>query len=353
MIDIIVSIFLNAIPLGILFIPLVFIWKKAIGKLYMRIVIGIAVFYLIYWVLPIIFQFRIDPKELEGGNTTLGVGFIATHFISLIIQFFSYPLTTLPFIFFVSPFVSFILVWNRLRKEEGSKRENLAQISYVYKESPFERIKSEIIRNDWSREKEILKLMIILLPISLYLLQVILDITNLESFSLSTGETALGWFLEILFIYLAILLFSIELIFSSQIALKGRNFGEKMREQAYNSFKTVGIPISILSLVLFVINYLDSIDVIIYFFAYFIMGSIIFILFLDIFEPISILIFIKLIDWWKNRKFKKIDYSNFYFNLIFGVIALLIVISIFYLGFIIVSPFFGEPESPEYKSLLE
>ena len=229
--EIFYSILLNALPLIILIIPLFFIWKKTVGKLHFRIVIGITVFFLIYWVLPIIFQVGETTDELgvplaEEGNIAYGVAYIAAHFGSLVTLFFSYPMVTLPFIFFVAPFISLLILWNKLRKEEGSLNVNLEYLSYEIKESPLERTKKELIRNNWVREKEILKLMVVLLPISLYLLQVILEISGLQDESITTGETALGWFLEILFVYLATLIFSIEILFSSQIALKGRYFGE-------------------------------------------------------------------------------------------------------------------------------
>lgn len=355
-IEIIFMIFLNALPIILLIIPLFFIWKKTIGKLYLRVVLGIIVFYLIYWILPIIFQVGETPNELvvppaEVGNIAYGFAYIFTHLGSLIAQFFSYPIITLPFIFLVAPFISIILVWNRLRKEEGSLRSNLEQLTYEIKESPLERTKRELIRNNWSREKEILKLMIVLLPISLYLLQVILEISGLQEESLTTGETALGWFLEILFVYLAVLIFSIELLFSSQIALKGRFFGEQIRKQTYKSLYTIGAPMSILSIILFAMQYTASIVIIIYFFAYFIMASIIFILFLDIFEPISIMIFVKLINWWKNRKKKKLNAQNFYYMLVFGALAL---VTYFVLNLVLTNyvyaPLFGAEESAIYNA---
>lgn len=329
--EILYSILINVLPIIILIIPLFFIWKKTIGKLYFRIVTGIIIFFLIYWVLPLIFQVGEDPDELtlpaSGVDTSYSIAYIISHFGSLIMLFFSYPMVTLPFIFFVAPFISFILIWNKLRKEEGTLRSNLEQLSFEIKDSPIERTKKELLRNNWKREKEILKLLIVLLPISLYLLQVILEIAILPTESITTGETALGWFLEILFVYLATFIFSIELLFSSQIALKGRFFGEKIREQTYKSLYTVGAPISILSIILFIAQNINSIDLlftIFYFFAYFIMASIIFVLFLDVFEPISIFIFLKLINWWKNRKKQKADYTNFYYMLIFGALALII-----------------------------
>ncbi len=357
--DIIFTLLLNALPIIILIIPLFFIWKKVIGKLYFRIVLGIVVFYLIYWILPIIFQIGVEPinlgvSESNEGNATLGIGFIISHMLSLILLFSSYPLVTLPFIFFVAPFISLLLLWNHLRKEEGTLGENLTQVTYDYKDSPFKQIRSELIKNDWSREKEILKLMIVLLPISLYLLQVILDISNLQSLSLTTGEAALGWFLEILFVYLATFIFSIELLFSSKIAYKGRYIGENLREQTYKSLYQVGAPISVLSLILFVVQYSSSIFIIIYFFAYFIMASIIFVLFLNIFEPISIFLFIKTINWFKTRKdtSKKGEKDNWYFGIVFGGIALLIYVAVnMILSLLVLVPLFGEPASAEFLLL--
>ena len=209
MVNIGLTLLMNSLPLLILIVPLLFIRKKTIGKLYFRIVIGILVFYLLYWILPVIFQLSTEPVELsidkaDEGNTTLGLGYFAAHFGNLVINFASFPLITLPFIFFVAPLVSLIFVWNRLRNEEGSIKDNLKDLTYEYSESPFKKIRQDLRANDWQREKEILKLMIVLLPISLYLLQVILDISNMQSYSFEDGTTALGWFLEILFVYLAV-----------------------------------------------------------------------------------------------------------------------------------------------------
>ena len=195
-IEIALTILLNALPLAILFIPCIFLHKKLIGKLYMRIFAGIVVFYLLYWILPIIFQINEQPNKLtvdEGdpGNMALGIRYIAAHMGSLIALFAFYPLVTLPFIFFVAPFISLIFVWNHLRNEEGSIRENLKLLTYEFEESPYDKIINGLLSNDWTREKQILKLMIVLLPISLYILQTILDLSDLQNISLTTGETSL------------------------------------------------------------------------------------------------------------------------------------------------------------------
>lgn len=332
-IEILFSILLNVIPIIILIIPLFFIWKKTVGKLYFRIVVGILVFFLIYWILPIIFQVGVVPKELtlqpgEERNIFLGIGYIISHFASLLTLFASYPLVTLPFIFFIAPFIAMIIVWNHLRKENGSIKDNLKLIAYPISDSPFKQIREGLTRNNWTREKEILKLLIVLLPVSLYLLQVIIKVSGADNLTL---QSSLGWFLEILFIYIAIFIFSIELLFSSQISLKGKFFGERIRAQTYRSLYTVGVPISIISILLFIAdnvnnNTLELLPIIFYFFGYFIMASIIFILFLKVFEPISILIFIKLLDWWrkKQKKEKTSDMSNITYAIMYGVVAIAI-----------------------------
>ncbi|MFX1420410.1 MAG: hypothetical protein ACFE9N_15980 [Promethearchaeota archaeon] len=329
------TIILNILPILILFVPYFFIRKKFVANLYLRIYLGILVFYILYWVLPAIFQIAITPEELETPTNNQSIGFLAAHFGSLIALFANYPLVTLPFIFFLAPFISMLYVWNHLRKEEGSTQSNLKQLTYHFTESPKELIRNEIIRNDWTREKEILKLLIVLLPISLYLLQVILTVSGLESNPVITGETALGWFLEIFFVYLATFIFSIELLFSSQIALKGKYFGENIRSQTYKSLYTVGAPISILSIILFIAQYFSSILILIYFFAYFLMASVIFVLFLKVFEPISILILVKLIEWWKNRKdrIKRINSSNFYYGIIVAFVAILLFFLLYVVAF--------------------
>lgn len=356
-IEIVALFLLNTIPVILLIIPYFFIRKNIAGKIYFRIMLGIMIFYLVYWILPIIFQVGTPPIELqlqtgEEGNIGLGIGYIIAHIGSLIALFAYYPLVTLPFIFCAAPLVSVIFVWNRIRKEKGSKRDILKTLTYNLADSPYRKIRDDLFKGNWSREKEILKLLIVLLPISLYLLQVLIKIVGLESVSITTGETALGWFIEILFAYLATFIFSLELLFSSQIALKGRYFGESIRQQTYKSLYTVGAPISILSIVLFIaediIGGTSSLPIIIYFFAYFIMASVIFILFLKIFEPISLLIFIKIIHWWKNRKegTKNYGHKNFYYGIVFGCLAFLIWFAVNYLVFnSLFILMFADPES--------
>jgi hypothetical protein len=352
MLDIFYSIIINALLLIILFIPLIFTWKHKFGKFYFRIIIGITIFYLIYWILPILFQLGESPTKLSAEDKgadayLLGIRYIFTHFGSLIASFVFYPLVTLPFIFFIAPFISILILFNHLRKEEGSIKENLLDVTYEFEQSPFKKVWKELQDNDWTREKQILKLMIVLLPISLYLLQVILDISELENISLTTGETSLGWFIEILLVYLATFIFSIELLYSSKISFKGRYFGEQIRDQTFRSLYMVGTPISILSLILFVVQYTSSIFIIIYFMAYFIMVTIIFLLFFKIFEPISILLFVKIIEYWKKKEEKSqtIERIGCFYMLVFSALSIGIYLALYVLVFNLLFGMFGEEQS--------
>jgi len=75
------------------------------------------------------------------------------------------------------------------------------------------------------------------------------------------------------------------------------------------------------------------------------MASIIFVLFLKIFEPFSLLIFIKIIDWWKNKKEKKkkMNTSNIYYGIVFSCLAYFVFFILINLGYGVVYTFmFGD-----------
>ena len=82
--EVYLTIVLNLVPIVILIIPYFFIRKKFAGNLYLRIYAGILIFYIIYWVLPTIFQIGITPEELEDPTNTQSLGFLPAHFGSLI-----------------------------------------------------------------------------------------------------------------------------------------------------------------------------------------------------------------------------------------------------------------------------
>ncbi|QEE15836.1 hypothetical protein DSAG12_01663 [Promethearchaeum syntrophicum] len=307
-IDFILSIVINLFPVLIFAIPLIFLRKKKIGLIYRRFYFGLCIFFLIYWVLPAIFQ---DVKEIPlGENEKNNIGyliiFLFERSFSMLLLYLQYPFVILPLIFIISPFISMLVLYFRLKSEPGTMDEKYSKINFEFSESPREMIIKSLTAKDWKKEKELLMAFLILLPISLYILVVILDIANVEPTNVAESSDALGWFLEILFVYIVTFLFCYQLIKSSKISFKGRFIGEQIQSKFFTSLTQIGTPIAILSILLFIAQKIDSIVLILYFFAYFFMGAFIFIILLRIFEPISILIFLKLIYWRKNRLERKI-----------------------------------------------
>ena len=311
--DIVLSIILNLFPILIFAIPLIFLRKKKIGLIYKRFYYGLCIFFLIYWILPAIFQDvkDIPLEENEKNNFGLLILFLIERSFSMLFLYLQYPFVILPLIFIVSPFISMLVLYFRLKNESGTMEEKYSKINFEFSESPREMIIKSLTAKDWKKEKELLKAFLILLPISLYILVVILDIAQVEPTNVAESSDALGWFLEILFVYIVTFLFSYQLIKSSNISFKGRFIGEQIQSKFFTSLTQIGTPIAILSILLFIAQKGDSIVLIIYFFAYFFMGAFIFIILLRVFEPISILIFLKLIFWRKNRiEQKKLKEKN-------------------------------------------
>ncbi|MHA1819736.1 MAG: hypothetical protein ACTSU2_01355 [Promethearchaeota archaeon] len=304
-VPIIVNILVNAIPIILILIPLLFI-KDTMAKLYKRVVMGITVFYLVYFVLPAVFQmnYNIDKMDYSKGPAVLaGILYFIAKTGSTVINYFQLSVLNFTFIFLIAPFISILFLWGRLRKEDNkSFRKKLFIVTFDIKKSPREMIIDKLKSGDWSEEKRLFKLLVVLLPISLYLLTTILKIAGLEVANIQDNETALGWFLEVFFIYLAAFLFGIHLLKASNLSFKGRFIGEKLEEDVNSSLMAVGVPISALSVLLFAVEYQSSITLIIYFFGYFLMAAFIFVTYLVIFEPICIIMLIKIVNRIKDKK---------------------------------------------------
>ncbi len=335
--DIILSILLNLCPIAVFAIPIPFLKKKKFGLIYNRFFYGLCLFFLVYWVLPVLFQSSWVELEFESGsqgNAGIGIAFLLLRSLDIFLLFLQYPFVVLPFIFIISPIFSILVLRRRLKKEPGdSIKEKLKELTYEYEKSPKELIIEGVTKKDWGKEKEIMKTFLILLPISLYLLVVILDIASVDTkdiMDVSTGSTALGWFMEILFVYLATFLYVFVLLKSSKVSYAGRFVGEQVQNRFFSSLNQVGTPISILFIILFMVQETQSLPALLFFSAYFIMAAFIFVILLRIFEPISILIFVKLLNLWKIRAEKnyKPDYSNGLLTLLYSITAALAVIII-------------------------
>lgn len=336
---IILNIVLNAIPVLLISIPLIFIRKGIAGKVYKRIVLGVVFFFLVYFVLPVIFQIG-DPDTIDHGSTDIGLGlsYMFSRTVSLIVNYFQLPLMNFPFIFIVAPFISLMFLWIRIRKEEGeSFREKLNNVTFEYKRSPKEIIVENLKSGDWTEEKQLFKLLMVLLPISLYLLTTILKIAGLPIANIQDDTTAMGWFIEVFFAYLAAFLLGIHLMKAGSTSYEGRIIGEKLESDTYSSLISVGAPISILSILLFLAEYAESFTLVLYFFGYFLMAAFIFVSYLGIFEPICTLIFIKIVNRLKKPTEQErsertnetsTETTNYLFPVLFGALSGLILLII-------------------------
>ena len=341
-----INLFINIIPIVVILIPFIFIKKELMKKIYKRIFWGITIFFLVYYILPVIFQFG-TPDTLNYGsqNILLGLGYILSRTFSLIINYFQLPLINFGFIFIIAPLISILFLKTQLRTEKGKFKDKLLELSFEVEKSPKDLIIERIKKSNWYEEKQLFKLLIVLLPISMYILTTILKIAGLEIANISDDKTALGWFIEVYFAYLAAFLFGIHLLKSSNAAFRGKFIGERLENQVYSSLITVGTPISILSIVLFLVEYLESFPLILYFFLYFIMAAFIFISYLVIFEPICIIILIKIVNSLKTHKESiikikeskiqiksKLDYRLFIYPLLIGFASSLILLIIGAIG---------------------
>ncbi|MFX0212176.1 MAG: hypothetical protein ACFFDT_39750, partial [Candidatus Hodarchaeota archaeon] len=206
--------------------------------------------------------------------------------------------------------------------EVRSVTRRLQEIQFEMEASPFQEITKRVKEKEWGNERELLKVLIAILPITLFLLMTILQLLGeTENPSLLQG-TAMGHFLEIFFAYIASIVFSVYLIKASRLSRKGKFLGNQLYIAMVQSLSTVGAFMSGLAVILFLVQYFDQIFVVSYFVAYFIMVSIFFVLFLDIFEPFSIYLLIKLIETFKNFKIavKRIDSTNIAKSAAMGVI---------------------------------
>lgn len=192
----------------------------------------------------------------------------------------------------------------RMRKVE-TLGENLEQLSY---ELPREKVLNEIIdriqARDFQKEKELFQIIMAVLPISLFLLMSLLKILGqVENPTILQG-TPMGWFLEIFFVYLATIVFSVYLLKACNFSLKGDpGISSRLYQSMYQSLVTVGAFMSVIASILFLIEFPDQIFVVIYFIMYFIMVTLFFVLFLDIFEPVSRYFLYQLLNAMKKSQF--------------------------------------------------
>ncbi|MHA1330461.1 MAG: hypothetical protein ACTSR2_05220 [Candidatus Hodarchaeales archaeon] len=315
--------------------------------------------------------------------------YLFQHFINSVVIYLTYPIVILAFVFGISPFLSMVIMlyqtWGDKRKERRpikrllkqnseelkelqremkkasgdeageikerinelnhekqdleeqlkaipTVKQRLQAIQYEMEASPFKEVIKRVKEKNWDNERELLKVLIAILPISLFLLMTILQILGEEENPSLLQGTSMGWFLEIFFAYIAILVFSVYLIKASKLSRKGKFLGNQLYIAMVQSLSTVGAFMSGLAVILFLLQYSDQIIVISYFVVYFVMVSVFFVLFLDIFEPFSVYLLIKLIETLKDLKLalKRISIRNTSFSIGSGfVVGFLLAIGFF------------------------
>ncbi|MFW9930436.1 MAG: hypothetical protein ACFFD1_13660, partial [Candidatus Thorarchaeota archaeon] len=280
--------------------------------------------YIIFWVFYILFPAFLNLlNPIEGywtsynifnsfGSSEISVGALVIdpfNFFKYFVQFlantiaiyFFYPFTLFPIIFILGPLISCFVLWRQLRKASGDNFfSKLHQLQFEIEASPTEMIKERLTNRDWGSQKDLLKILLVMLPISLYLLMTLMKVTGFQEKTNILQGTSLGWFLEIFFVYLAMVMFGVHLLYSGRISFKGDYIGLRVRDAMVQSLSTVGTFISILAVGLFLVDYSRQIFVVLYFVGYFVMVTLIFIIFLDIFEPLSIFLLMKIVETIKN-----------------------------------------------------
>ncbi|MBN2157386.1 MAG: hypothetical protein JW776_15175 [Candidatus Lokiarchaeota archaeon] len=349
--EVFITIVFNLLPVGLIWIPILFIRKRPIfKKIYTRLVLGISLFFVVYFIMPVIFQIG-DPLTLvinTENDVTRGVAYLFARLFNVVANFFQIPLINQAFIFLLAPFIAIIYLFFRLKKEDKSKfKIQLTQLTFEYNKSPKEIIIENLTKGNLREEMRLFRSLIVLLPITLYLLVTVLKIAGVAA--LDPADGGLGWFIEIFFIYIATFLYAIQLIKASKASFQGKFVGEKLENDTYSSMMTVATPISILSILLFIVEAFQgsasigeafqSLSLVLYFFAYYIMAAFIFVSTVAIFEPIAILILIKIINGIKHKEEIKTptrpNTANFGQSAMFGLVSILaIFIFAFFLSFV-------------------
>ncbi|MFW9994445.1 MAG: hypothetical protein ACFFD4_20545, partial [Candidatus Odinarchaeota archaeon] len=330
------SLIFSFLPILIAVIPVLLFRKSRSIQMgiYRRSFLAFLVFWLLYILFPAGLNFTsdlLDPVaqpwedikyyELSPGSFSsqwevgdhpdLLVRYLFQLTLNSFVLFLQYPLQILPFVFVISPLVAFFVLIYRLRREEPDKtlRQKLQMIQYDIETSPGEQILDRMVSKDWSTEREMFKILLAMLPISLYLLMTLLKWLEYEEQSSILKGTSLGWFLEMFFVYLATAIFSVHLLAAGGFSFKGIYVGRRMRESLFQSLSTVGLFISVIAIVLFVLDFSNQLATVIYFSVYFIMTALFFILFLDVFEPLSVFFLTKIIEYAKAFEKKKLRFS--------------------------------------------
>ncbi len=331
--------------------------------------VGFLAVYVFYILIPSILFWFFGSAEIQGQVSDsvqpLDILFYEIFFFAqnIIFLFFStFFLQIFPSIFGLSTILSFILLLIILRREPGGNlKEKLNLVTLSQEENPVELIKKNLLSSDWAKQKDLLKVILAVLPISLLLITSILKLVGQTEDPFTSLDTGFGWFTDVFFVYLASIIFCVQLLYSARVFYRGNFVGERLRNEMIRSVSTVGAFLSGVTLLFSFLEQINlpnygTIPVTLFFLSYFTMASILFVLFLDIFEPISIYLLSKIIYFTRGLDLSKIQSSITKTRVInLGIVILIVLIvnflsyAILYADFVWLGVIFGA----DYYLILE
>ncbi len=284
----------------------------------LRTGIAFSAFWLIYCIgSSIVFNLiGVEPNLVYSSRdfSISNLKTLATYVVSLAIYSLTltitYPVFMFPFVFFLAPIIAVLILLYAVRGR------GIKEITFWIDLKPKRLM-------GWDEEKEVLKLLIALLPVSLYFLTSLLRILKYEEDPLSVGSTLLGWVLEIYMLFLLSFIVAVNLLYTSRVYHGNRFVGETIRRNTFNNLLSISIVLSSVSLILFVQIFKGIIYVFIYFSLYYIAITIIFLSFFKVMEPTSVYIFAKILTFMRDEnKFQRIFEKR---TLVLGIIVGIVV----------------------------
>ena len=251
---------------------------------------------------------------------------LAVYIGSLTMYSFTLTITYLifmfPFVFFLAPLIGVLILLYVV------KRKGIKDVTFWIDLKPKKLV-------GWEEEKEVLKLLIALLPVSLYFLITLLKLLQLELDPHVVGSTWLGWVLEIYMLFLLSFIVAVNLLYTSRVYHGNKFVGETIRRNTFNNLLSISIVLSSVSLILFVQIYRGIEYLFIYFALYYVAITIVFLSFFKIMEPASVYIFAKILTFIrdKDRLQKLFDLRTAGFGVLVGALtALISLLYILYTG---------------------
>jgi hypothetical protein len=350
--ELLATVLLHLVPVFAILLFYPFIRKPLWRRLYVRLSLCFVAFWFGYYVLPVLLfgLGGVVPTtvfDLSGVyNPWLSaIGYYITVFFNVVAIFIRTALFVLPFAFLFAPLISIIVLLLYLRNEKASFREKLNEISYRYDASPLHKVKERLLESGWKEEKEIFKLMIVFLPISLYVLTLVLTAFSSQVASPIPGITIaqVGVFVEDLVAYLASFIAAIYLLYSSQLSFRGRYLGDKIRFSVNRFILTTGTILAFFSILAFVLQFSQYLIGLVYFVIYYVMITVIFAILLPFFEPFGSIVLIKIIGaigrFKPKERLKRIFNQRTMVALILGFAVASASLLIHYVVTVVMAPF--------------